>query len=128
MTFLETIRIRSNDLFQKTVLCIIISFTIIPTLIQIQELNSKYIVQILFIPNPTPFCLPSKGQLILKGNCQAVNSLEKRTNEFVFTSIFVRFLEEIEDSKKAFRNYLTFRIIFFVKDNYFDQAILKCMK
>ena len=33
-------------------------------------------------------------------------------NEFVFTSmrrVFVCFLEEIEDSKKAFRNYLTFR-------------------
>ena len=31
-------------------------------------------------------------------------------NEFVFTTmrcVFVRFLEEIEDSKKAFRNYLT---------------------
>ena len=33
-------------------------------------------------------------------------------NEFVFTSmqrVFVRFVEEIEDSKKAFRNYLTFK-------------------
>ena len=33
-------------------------------------------------------------------------------NEFVFTSmrrVFIRFLEEIEDSKKTFRNYLTFR-------------------
>ena len=52
-----------------------------------------------------------KGQLISKANCQAVNSSKKRTNEFVFTSmrrVFVRFLEEIEDSKKAFRNYLTF--------------------
>ena len=48
-----------------------------------------------------------KGQLISKANCQAVNSSKKRTNEFVFTSmrcVFVRFLEEIEDSKKAFRN------------------------
>ena len=26
-----------------------------------------------------------KGQLILKTNCQAVNSSKKRTNEFVFT-------------------------------------------
>ena len=54
----------------------------------------------------------SKGQLISKANCQAVNSSKKRTNEFVFTSmrfVFVRFLEEIEDSKKAFRNYLTFK-------------------
>ena len=53
----------------------------------------------------------SKGQLISKANCQAVNSSKKRTNEFVFTTmrrVFVRFLEEIEDSKKAFRNYLTF--------------------
>ena len=52
-----------------------------------------------------------KGQLISKANCQAVNSSKKRTNEFVFTTmrcVFVRFLEEIEDSKEAFRNYLTF--------------------
>ena len=48
-----------------------------------------------------------KGQLIWKANCQAVNSSKKRTNEFVFTTmrrVFVRFLEEIEDTKKAFRN------------------------
>ena len=52
-----------------------------------------------------------KGQLISKANCQAVNSSKKRTNEFVFASmelVFICFLEEIEDSKKTFRNYLTF--------------------
>ena len=41
-----------------------------------------------------------------------MNSSKKRTNESVFTTmgrVFVWFLEEIEDSKKAFRNYLTFR-------------------
>ena len=56
-------------------------------------------------------CEISKGQLISKGNCQAVNSSKKRTNEFVFTTIrrvFVRFLEEIEDTQKTFRNCLTF--------------------
>ena len=40
-----------------------------------------------------------------KANCRAVNSSKKRTNEFVFTTmqcVFVCFLEEIEDSKKAF--------------------------
>ena len=45
----------------------------------------------------------SKGQLISKANCQAVNSYKKQTNEFVFTTmrrVFVRFLEEIEDTKK----------------------------
>ena len=54
-----------------------------------------------------------KGQLISKANCQAVNSSKKRTNEFVFASmelVFICFLEEIEDSKKTFRNYLTFSI------------------
>jgi len=52
-----------------------------------------------------------KGQLISKVNCQAMNSTKKLTNEFVYTSmqgVFVCFLEEIEDYKKAFRNYLTF--------------------
>ena len=46
-----------------------------------------------------------KGQLISKANCQAVNSSKKRMNEFVFTtmlSVFVRFLEEIEVTKKPF--------------------------
>ena len=52
-----------------------------------------------------------KGQLISKANCQAEDSSKKRTNEFVFTTmrrVFVCFLEEIEDTKKTFRNYLTF--------------------
>ena len=52
-----------------------------------------------------------KGQIISKANCQAVNSSKKQTNEFVFTTmprVFVRSLEEIEDTKKTFRNYLTF--------------------
>ena len=49
----------------------------------------------------------TKGQLISKANCQAVNSSQKQTNEFVFTTmqrVFVRFLEEIDDLKKPFRN------------------------
>ena len=44
----------------------------------------------------------AKGQLISKA---AVNSSQKQTNEFVFTTmqrVFVRFLEEIEDTKKPF--------------------------
>ena len=56
--------------------------------------------------------LSSKGQLISKANCQAVNSSKKRTNEFVFTTmrrVFGRFLEEIEVTKKTFQNHLTFR-------------------
>ena len=56
----------------------------------------------------------TKGQLISKANCQAMNSSKKRTNEFVFTTmrrVFVRFLEEIEVTKKTFRNYLTFIIL-----------------
>ena len=46
----------------------------------------------------------SKGQLILKANCQAEDSSKKRTNEFVFTSmrhVFVRFLEESLARKKT---------------------------
>ena len=56
-------------------------------------------------------CTSFKGQLISKANCQAVNSSKERKNEFVSTSmprVFVHSLEEIEDYKKAFRNYLTF--------------------
>ena len=52
--------------------------------------------------------LAAKGQLISKANCQA---MKKPKNEFVFTTmqqVFVCFLEEIEDSKNAFQNYLTF--------------------
>ena len=57
-----------------------------------------------------------KGQLISKANYQAVNSSKKWTNEFVFTTmrrVFLGFLEEIEDAKQAFRNYLTFSTILF---------------
>ena len=46
----------------------------------------------------------AKGQLISKANCEAMNASKKRTNEFVFSCVFVRFLEEIEDTKKVFRN------------------------
>ena len=48
-----------------------------------------------------------KGQLISKANYQAVNSSKKQMNEFIFISmrrVFVRFLEEIEDTKTTFRN------------------------
>ena len=48
-----------------------------------------------------------KGQIISEANCEAVDSFKKRTNEFVFTTmrrVFVRFLEEIEETKKTFRN------------------------
>ena len=66
---------------------------------------------ILSMIRPHKFEPPTKGQLISKDNCQAMNSSKKQTNEFIFTTmrrIFVRFLEEIEDIKKTFRNYLTF--------------------
>ena len=46
-----------------------------------------------------------KGQLILKANCQAVNSSKKRTNEFIFTTmrcVFVRFLEKMKTAKEPF--------------------------
>ena len=50
-----------------------------------------------------------KSQIISKANYGILNSSKKQTNKFVFTTIvFVRFLEEIEDTKKTFRNYLTF--------------------
>ena len=51
--------------------------------------------------------LQTKGQLISKATCKVVNYSKKRTNEFVFTTmrhVFFCFLEEIEDTKKAFRN------------------------
>ena len=49
----------------------------------------------------------SKGQTKSKLFFQAGVSSKKRTHEFNFTTmrlIFVRFLEEIEDTKKTFRN------------------------
>ena len=54
-----------------------------------------------------PQIFADKGQLISEANCQAVKSSKKGRNEFVFTTIrhlFVHFLEEIEDTKKIFRN------------------------
>ena len=46
-----------------------------------------------------------KGQLISKANCQAVNSSQKRTNEFIFTTmrrVFVRLLEEMKTPERHF--------------------------
>ena len=47
----------------------------------------------------------TKGQLILKANCQAEDSSKKRTNEFVFTSmrrVFVCFWKNPKPEKKRF--------------------------
>ena len=74
-------------------------------IIAIKRYGRKYVIGCIKI------CRVAKGQIISKANCQAVNSSKKRTNEFVFITmrrVFVRFLEEIEDTKKTFRNYLTF--------------------
>ena len=50
-----------------------------------------------------------KGEVILK---VAKGQLILKANEFVFTTMRrVSFLEEIEDTKKTFWNYLTFRSI-----------------
>ena len=51
------------------------------------------------------FLPESKGQLVSKANCQAVNSSKKQSNEFVFTTMgreFVRFLEEFTAWQFAF--------------------------
>ena len=48
------------------------------------------------MPKPQEYT-DTKGQLILKANCQAEDSSKKRTNEFLFTSmqhVFIHFLEE----------------------------------
>ena len=58
--------------------------------------------------------LSAKGQIISKGLLVSSNSPKKRTNEFVFTTtmnLFVRFLGEFEETKKFYRNYLTFNKI-----------------
>ena len=52
----------------------------------------------------------SKGQIISLANHGILNPSKKWTNKFVFTTtwlVFFRFLEEIEDTKKTFRNDLT---------------------
>ena len=54
------------------------------------------------------FSTAFKGQLISKTNCQPEDSPKKRTNEFVFTSmwsVFVRFLGESSARKKRFEIY-----------------------
>ena len=59
---------------------------------------------------PDQLTLPFKGQIISKANYGILNSSKKGTKKFVFTTmrlVFVRFLEEIEDTQKTFQNYLT---------------------
>ena len=53
------------------------------------------------------FTLESNGQLISQAKCQALEVIQKRMIEFIFTTmrrVFVRFLEEIENTKNTFRN------------------------
>ena len=53
-----------------------------------------------------------KGQIISKELLVSSNSPKKQTDKFVFTTtlnLFDRFLGEFEDTKKSFRNCLTFR-------------------
>jgi hypothetical protein len=61
-------------------------------------------------------CLFTKGQIISKRLLVSSDSSKKRTKEFGFfcltllkTNLFVRFLEESEDTKTSFRSYLTFK-------------------
>ena len=54
----------------------------------------------------------TEGRVISKWFLGISVPSKKRTNEFVFTSmplVFVRFLEEIDDLKKPFRNQVTFK-------------------
>ena len=56
------------------------------------------------------------GQIISKGLLVSSNSPKKWTNKSVFTTtmnLFIRFLEEFEDTKKSFQNYLTFSHSFY---------------
>ena len=53
----------------------------------------------------------SKGPIISKRLLVSSNSPKKWTNKFVFTTttnLFICFSREFEDTKKSFRNYLTF--------------------
>ena len=55
--------------------------------------------------------LRAKGHLILKGLFGILNSSKTNSIMYYDTSgrlVFVHFLEEIEDTKKTFRNQLTF--------------------
>ena len=51
------------------------------------------------------------GQIFWKGLFDILESPRNRTNEFISVvkmNLFVRFLGEFEDTKKSFRNFLTF--------------------
>ena len=66
-----------------------------------------------------------KGPIISKANCQALNASKKRMNEFVFTTKYAirLFFEEIENTKKKFRNYLTFTLCSYIqKGHIFEGA------
>ena len=80
-----------------------------------------------YVLEPFSVCfgeIPAKGQIISKWFLMSSIS-SKKTNEGIrlyyydtpCRLVFVRFLEEIEDTKKPFRNYLTFKC----------QLISKCL-
>ena len=70
-----------------------------------------------------------KGQLISEWFLGSSISSKKWANEFNFPTmrlVFVRFLEEFDDPKKPFRNWLTFSIFlfFYVLENFTIEGIL----
>ena len=74
-----------------------------PFRLEITYVHYEYIL----LEDRIKFFKKAKGQVISKWFWGSSMSSKKRTNEFVFTSmrfIFVRFLEEIDDLKKPFRN------------------------
>ena len=62
----------------------------------------------LFCESVANFCRLAKGQLISKGLFGILDSSKKQMKKFKLTThgqlVFVRFLEEFEDTKKTFRN------------------------
>ena len=68
----------------------------------------------------------AKGQTKSKPFFQAdVSSQNEETNS-TCRLVFVCFLEEIEGTKKTFRNYLTFSSVFFIHNGIFLKASLLC--
>ena len=73
------------------------------------EMTGHIIFAAVHLDSSARICLRSlkftKGQLISKANCYAVNSSKKQTNEFISTTmrhVFVRILEELNSTKRHF--------------------------
>ena len=105
----KQLNIISSRVTTLYILCLFVKPNSSSNLILLELLQSRYLETFV---NKQPTFVSSKGQIISKGLLVSSNSPKEWINKFVSTTTrnsFICFFGEFEDTKKSFRNYLTFK-------------------